>query len=137
VTRYNIVVDDVWDKETWETINCALPDGNCGSKVIMTTRNSHVNTSGSDVYMIKPLSLDKSRELFYKRISKKNGDNQLIDKILDKCDGVPLAIIAIASLLADRQLETGRWCMTPLFLGAKTTRPGLYSYIAIMIYLPT
>jgi hypothetical protein len=138
VTRYNIVVDDVWDKETWETINCALPDGNCGSKVIMTTRNSHVNTSGSDVYMIKPLSLDKSRELFYKRISKKNGDNQLIDKILDKCDGVPLAIIAIASLLADRQLEDWQVVYDSIVFGCqddKTRTILLYSYYDLPPYL--
>ncbi|KAK3119442.1 hypothetical protein QOZ80_9AG0670610 [Eleusine coracana subsp. coracana] len=27
--RYNIVVDDVWEKRTWETINCVLPDKDC------------------------------------------------------------------------------------------------------------
>ncbi|KAL6592420.1 hypothetical protein ACP70R_049473 [Stipagrostis hirtigluma subsp. patula] len=106
--RYNIVVDDVWERKTWETINCALPNNNYGSKVIITTRNSEVSVKDSDVYNLQALSRDKSKELFYQRTSGKNGDNQLaevVDKIIDKCDGVPLSIIAIASLLDDRPLR--------------------------------
>jgi hypothetical protein len=69
VDRYIIFVDDVWDKNTWEAINCVFPDRNIGSRVILTTRISAVSSEAHDVFKLKPLSPDKSRELFCKRIS--------------------------------------------------------------------
>ncbi|TVU35560.1 hypothetical protein EJB05_17456, partial [Eragrostis curvula] len=129
--RYNIVVDDVWDEKVWKVISCALPDSNCGSKVIMTTRNSQVSTKTNVVYNMKPLPHDKSKELFCKRTSSKNGDNQLVDNIIDKCDGIPLAIIAMASLLVDRRLEdweTVYESITSGFEGDNTRTILLYSY---------
>ncbi|TVU17877.1 hypothetical protein EJB05_33937, partial [Eragrostis curvula] len=136
--RYNIVVDDVWETETLDAIKCALPDNNCGSKVIITTRNYEVSTKGTDVYKLQPLSRDKSRELFCKRTSSKNnGDDKLIDKIMDKCDGVPLAIIAIASLLADRPLEDWQAVYDSLIVGRgdNTRTILLYSYYDLPPYL--
>ncbi|KAK3140996.1 hypothetical protein QOZ80_5AG0408720 [Eleusine coracana subsp. coracana] len=137
--RYNIVVDDVWEKRTCETINCALPDSNCGSKVIITTRNSEaVSTNTSDVYKLKPLSPEKSKELFYKRTSGRSGDDELVDKIIGKCDGVPLAIIAIASLLADRPLGDWQMVYVSLIFGHEednTRTILLYSYYDLPSYL--
>ncbi|CAN6247783.1 unnamed protein product [Urochloa humidicola] len=139
--RYIIVVDDIWDKETWKTIKHALQDSNCGSRVILTTRNSDVSTKANDVYKLKPLSHEKSKELFYKRMSSRNGDNQLVkvsDKIVDKCDGVPLAIIAIASLLADRPLDDWEKVYESIVFGYeedKTRTILLYSYYDLPSYL--
>ncbi|CAL5035794.1 unnamed protein product [Urochloa decumbens] len=139
--RYIIVVDDLWDKETWKTIKHALQDSNCGSRVIITTRNSEVSTKANDVYKLKPLSHEKSKELFYKRVSRRNGDNQLdnvSNKIIDKCDGVPLAIIAIASLLVDRPLEDWEKVYESIVFGYeedKTRTILLYSYYDLPSYL--
>uniref|UniRef100_A0A0E0BM98 Disease resistance protein RPM1 n=1 Tax=Oryza glumipatula TaxID=40148 RepID=A0A0E0BM98_9ORYZ len=36
--RYLLVLDDLWDTKPWETIKSALPDGNSGCRVIVTTR---------------------------------------------------------------------------------------------------
>ncbi|CAM0150554.1 unnamed protein product [Urochloa decumbens] len=139
--RYIIVVDDLWDKETWKTIKHALQDSNRGSRVIITTRNSEVSTKANDVYKLKPLSHEKSKELFYKRVSRRNGDNQLgnvSNKIIDKCDGVPLAIIAIASLLVDRPLEDWEKVYESIVFGYeedKTRTILLYSYYDLPSYL--
>ncbi|KAL6643394.1 hypothetical protein ACP70R_018951 [Stipagrostis hirtigluma subsp. patula] len=139
--RYNIVVDDVWERKTWETINCALPNNNCGSKVIITTRNFDVSGEDNDVYKLQALSPDKSKELFYKRTSGWNGDNQLaevVDKIIDKCDGVPLSIIAIASLLDGRPLEDWHKVYDSIIFGCeedKTRTILLYSYYDLPSYL--
>jgi len=35
--RYLIVVDDVWAASTWDIVNNALPDGNCYSRILITT----------------------------------------------------------------------------------------------------
>ncbi|KAF8746768.1 hypothetical protein HU200_013329 [Digitaria exilis] len=129
--RYNIVVDDVWEEKVWKAISCGLPDSNCGSNVIMTSRNSEISTKINVVYKMKPLPHDKSKELFSKRTSSKNEDSQLVDKIIAKCDGIPLAIIAIASLLADRPMEEWQVVYDSIVSGSEeenTRKILLYSY---------
>ncbi|KAL6643336.1 hypothetical protein ACP70R_019001 [Stipagrostis hirtigluma subsp. patula] len=139
-SSYNIVVDDVWERKTWKTINCTLPNNNCGSKVIITTRNLEVSGKESDVYKLKALSPDKSKELFYQRTGR-NGDNQLaevVEKIIDKCDGVPLSIIAIASLLDGRPLEDWHKVYDSIIFGHHEDRTRtilLYSYYDLPSYL--
>ncbi|WVZ54507.1 hypothetical protein U9M48_005293 [Paspalum notatum var. saurae] len=109
--RYFIIVDDIWDKKSWKTIKYALKDNNCGSRIIMTTRNFEVISKEEEVYRLKPLSDQNSKKLFYKRIQSQEGESlndqsdEVSSKIIDKCGGVPLAIIAIASLLVDRLCE--------------------------------
>ncbi|KAI7989628.1 Disease resistance protein RPM1 [Camellia lanceoleosa] len=37
-SRYVLVLDDVWSIEAWDAIKLALPNRNCGSRVLLTTR---------------------------------------------------------------------------------------------------
>ncbi|CAM0942650.1 unnamed protein product [Alopecurus aequalis] len=105
--RYFIVIDDIWDTPTWEIVKCAFVDSNLGSRIVTTTRIFQVATTANDVYKMKALSEENSRELFLKRLfgSKYNQPAELSEKILQKCGGVPLAIITIASLLAGKPNE--------------------------------
>ncbi|CAL5076923.1 unnamed protein product [Urochloa decumbens] len=109
--RYLIVVDDVWEAKSWKIITLALDENNRGSRIIITTRNSEV-TSG-EVYKLKPLSDENSKSLLYRRIfggEDQCPDNQVdevLDKILKKCGGIPLAIITMASLLVGK--SRGEW----------------------------
>ncbi|CDP10113.1 unnamed protein product [Coffea canephora] len=107
--RYAIVFDDVWDVEFWNTIKFALPESSRGNRVMLTTRKADVASascieSRGLVYKMEPLSIEDSWTLFCNKIF--NGDNcpgHLMDAakgILDKCAGLPLAIIAISGLLA-------------------------------------
>ncbi|RLM69391.1 disease resistance RPP13-like protein 4 isoform X1 [Panicum miliaceum] len=107
--RYLIVVDDIWNNSAWETIQCALIQNECGSRIITTTRNLDVaKQSGADVYQLDPLSSTDSTKLFNQRIfgseDKCPPDNlvEVCRKILRKCGGVPLAIITIASMLSNK-----------------------------------
>jgi disease resistance protein RPM1 len=110
--RYFIVIDDVWEKESWETIRLAFIDTNTGSRIVSTTRKSEV-TIGNKIYKPKPLSDEDSKRLFYKRIfggEDKCSDKQVdevSDEILKKCGGIPLAIITMASLLVGK--SKGEW----------------------------
>ncbi|KAM0908980.1 hypothetical protein ACQ4PT_015062 [Festuca glaucescens] len=109
--RYFIVIDDIWDIDSWEIIRCALKDSNCGSKIMTTTRSLDVAKKSGEVFQLKPLSQDHSENLFYTRLyggkSKCPFDLpvEVSEKILQKCGGVPLAIITIASLLDGKPRE--------------------------------
>src|SRR6185503_241441 len=99
--RYIVVVDDIWDISVWKRIRCALPDNDVGYTIITTTRIFDVAEQAGGAHKLKPLSLNNSRKLFFRRIfGNKNKDNnyynvlaELSDRILKKCAGVPLAII--------------------------------------------
>ncbi|CAD6252441.1 unnamed protein product [Miscanthus lutarioriparius] len=119
--RYFIVIDDVWDINSWQAIRSALHRNNNGSRVVKTTRNLEV-ACGDEVYQLGPLSHDNSKKLFYMRLY--GGENkcpahhpeEASQKILDKCGGVPLAIITMASLLVGKSRED--WfevCSSPGF----------------------
>ncbi|WVZ49803.1 hypothetical protein U9M48_001129 [Paspalum notatum var. saurae] len=110
--RYFIVIDDVWDSQSWEWINLAMVENNNGSRIIITTRKSEVATGA--VYRLLPLSVDNSKRLFYTRIfggEDKYHENQqqkvpeVAEKILKKCGGIPLAIITMASYLVGKSME--------------------------------
>ncbi|XP_012703800.1 disease resistance protein RPP13 [Setaria italica] len=120
--RYFVVVDDVWDLSVWKMIRCALPDNDVGYTIITTTRISHVAEQAGGAYNMKPLSLNNSRKLLYRRIfgngNKENNEEEekchdelaeVSDRILNKCTGVPLAIITMASLLACKARDKMEW----------------------------
>ncbi|BAF27936.2 disease resistance protein RGA5-like [Oryza sativa Japonica Group] len=126
--RYLVVIDDIWQKSAWETIQCALPKNNHASRIITTTRIKSVGqfccTSDEGfVYQMKPLTKSDSENLFLKRTfsSEENSPSQLqevINKILYKCDGLPLAIITLASLLADKPRRKEEWERVLNYIGS-------------------
>ncbi|KAM3197442.1 hypothetical protein ACQJBY_072854 [Aegilops geniculata] len=109
--RYFIVIDDIWDVEAWEIISCAFKDSNCGSKIITTTRSFEVARKSGEAYQLRPLSPGNSEKLLYMRLyggrSKCPFDHpvEISEKIIQRCGGVPLAILTIASLLDGKVRE--------------------------------
>ncbi|KAF7012720.1 hypothetical protein CFC21_026879 [Triticum aestivum] len=110
--RYFIIIDDLWDKEAWKTIRYALQDDKCGSIIITTTRHVEISEECSSskedmIHQMKRLSYDDAQKLFYGRIFSsevcRSGFEDVSRKILKKCAGVPLAIISLASYLANDQ----------------------------------
>ncbi|CAL4982975.1 unnamed protein product [Urochloa decumbens] len=122
--RYFIIIDDLWDISVWKMIRCAFPDNEVGYTIITTTRKSDVAELAGVAYKLRPLSLNNSRKLLYRRIfGSKNEDKseveeekcpdkqlaEVSEKILKKCAGVPLAIITMASLLAWKARNKMEW----------------------------
>jgi len=118
--RYLVVIDDIWDISVWKLIKCALPDNDVGYIVITTTRNADVAENVGGAYKVKALSENNSRKLLYKRVfGIDNVDDtekcpveelaEVSDRILNKCAGVPLAIITMASLLACKARNKMDW----------------------------
>ncbi|CAL5003762.1 unnamed protein product [Urochloa decumbens] len=139
--RYLIVIDDIWDLKPWETIKLALANKSCESRVITTTRSTAVascfTSQGGNVYQLKSLSFEDSKRLLLKRAF---GSENLScthlgivpDEILRKCDGLPLAIITISSMLADKHAKC-EWDRVLNDIGtALAKNPGAAKMIAIL-----
>ncbi|XP_071929128.1 disease resistance protein RPM1-like [Coffea arabica] len=119
--RYILVLDDVWSIDAWEAIKCVLPDCTTASRVVLTTRIADVASAfclGSldFVYKMEPLSDKESWTLFCNRTFQSNNCppnlEEVAKKILKKCEGLPLAIVAIGGVLALKDNEkTHEWEM--------------------------
>ncbi|KAF8648605.1 hypothetical protein HU200_064649 [Digitaria exilis] len=117
--RYLIVIDDIWSMSEWNTIKYAFPENDVPSRIIATTRIVDVARScclhGNDrIYEMEALSDFHSKSLFLKRIFGSDDScpdvlKEVSNKILKKCGGLPLAIISISSLLANRPAFKDEW----------------------------
>ncbi|CAL1379957.1 unnamed protein product [Linum trigynum] len=126
--RFLFVLDDVWEESnpSWETLGKYLTKGEPGSKVLVTTRSTKVAevsggalrsetcTSIVEPYHLKGLSEEESWNLLVKKALPREvlRDPQVQEigkQILGKCDGVPLAVSAIASVLADSRDPKTEW----------------------------
>ncbi|CAO2187188.1 unnamed protein product [Urochloa humidicola] len=113
--RYLIVIDDIWDPKPWEIIKLALLNINHRSRVIATTRSTAVasvlSSQGGNVYQMRSLSSKDSKRLLFKRAFGSETIScthlgTVPDEILKKCDGLPLAIVTISSMLADQHAKS-------------------------------
>ncbi|XP_071730060.1 disease resistance protein RPM1 [Rutidosis leptorrhynchoides] len=110
--RYVIILDDVSSIELWTKIRTAFPDNGVGSIIIFTTRNENVANSvgpGKHVLRLDPLGEDDSWELFCRKAFWSDLDHfcpielkVLAQAITKKCEGLPLAIVAIGSLVGSK-----------------------------------
>jgi disease resistance protein RPM1 len=123
------VFDDVWDEHFWNHVQFALVDNKNGSKILITTRNANVLVSCSKFSFIlkkhelQPLTQKLSRKLFNKKAFKIDNDplskekidndskkiNDIADEIVEQCNGLPLAIVAIGGLLSTREKTVSEW----------------------------
>ncbi|KAJ6683203.1 DISEASE RESISTANCE PROTEIN RP [Salix koriyanagi] len=117
--RYVIVLDDVWNVNAWETIKYAFPDCNCGSRIIFTTRISNLAESienTSHFYELQPLPENEAWTLFCMKAFRGEPKavcppelEEMSRDILRKCEGLPLAIVAIGGLLSKKKNEGLEW----------------------------
>ncbi|KAL6311937.1 hypothetical protein AAG906_025681 [Vitis piasezkii] len=108
--KFLLVLDDVWEKgcSEWDRLRIPLLDAGKGSKVVVTTRSTKVAAVMQAVhphYSLGELSADDCWSLFTK-LTFENGDSTAFPqlesigrKIVAKCQGLPLAVKALGSLL--------------------------------------
>ncbi|CAL5095269.1 unnamed protein product [Urochloa decumbens] len=118
--RYFIVLDDIWNVKTWNSIKDIFPMSSCGSKIITTTRINDVaqdccrSSINGDIYNMAPLSMAESTQLFYRRLFNPEEKcpshlEEIAGQILEKCAGLPLAITAISGLLSSVEKTKEQW----------------------------
>ncbi|XP_028758771.1 probable disease resistance protein At4g27220 [Neltuma alba] len=109
--RFLIILDDVWEKLNFEDIGIPTNNDQMGCTILITTRNLHLCKSmgcqknipleglkGNDSWALFKKHAGLSDDCFdkWKDIAK---------KITKKCDGLPIAIAAVASALKDKPFD--------------------------------
>ncbi|KAM3355315.1 hypothetical protein ACQJBY_025849 [Aegilops geniculata] len=115
--RYLIIIDDLWSTSVWDIIMRAFPDGGCHSRIITITQFDDVASaccSYRSKYKLdmKPFKYDQSRKLFFgmvfgseDKVSFPEGFREVSYEIIEKCGGLPLSMVNIASLLPTEESE--------------------------------
>nr|GMC83026.1 disease resistance protein RPM1-like [Ipomoea batatas] len=115
---YIVVLDDIWDINDWRAIKYSFPRLSFGSRIVITTRNSEIgfyasNETHGNVHSLEPLSHKDSWILFCKKtFSDGSCPPHLVsiaENILKRCDGLPLAIVVIAGVLATKSESIEEW----------------------------
>ncbi|ERN19158.1 hypothetical protein AMTR_s00061p00165330 [Amborella trichopoda] len=109
--KYLAVLDDVWDPLVWENMRVTLIEGGRQSRTIITTRNAKLISVKKAIHEIEPLREKDAQELFHKKAFNSNGGScpeelqALAEKLLEKYEGLPLAIVVMGGLMS-RQART-------------------------------
>ncbi|WMV23337.1 hypothetical protein MTR67_016722 [Solanum verrucosum] len=108
--KFLVVVDDVWQREAWESLKRAFPDGKKGSRVIITTRKEDVAERADDrgfVHKLRFLSQEESWDLFCRKLLDVRAMvpemESLAKDMVEKCGGLPLAIVVLSGLLSHKK----------------------------------
>nr|GMC78996.1 disease resistance protein RPM1-like [Ipomoea batatas] len=117
--RYLVVLDDVWAIDLWSRIRKAFPENDLGSRIILTTRNKNVATSVGPrgrVFHLEPLNEDDAWTVFCKKAFATELNHfcpseleALARSMLTKCQGLPLAIVAIGGLMCTKDKTVAEW----------------------------
>ncbi|XP_019154253.1 PREDICTED: putative disease resistance RPP13-like protein 3 [Ipomoea nil] len=113
--RYLIVIDDIWSTTAWDNVQRCFPDDNNGSRILLTSRLREVAeyaSSGNSTIIMPFLDANKGWSLFCNVLGKTkflSVFEQIGRDIVNKCEGLPLAIILVASLLSMTEAAVEKW----------------------------
>ncbi|TVU45628.1 hypothetical protein EJB05_05119 [Eragrostis curvula] len=119
--RFLLVMDDVWSESenVWsEVLRVPLSHGAPGSRVLVTTRNVGVarKMKAHVIHRVDKLEQEAAWILLKKQVVPCETDEDDIDRLVDigrriveKCDGLPLAIKAVGGLLLKKESTRGVW----------------------------
>ncbi|KAM3729374.1 hypothetical protein ACB098_12G006500 [Castanea mollissima] len=114
--KYLLVIDDVWDTNLLDLLKAPLPDGCPGSRIIVTTRNEDVASyhfwGKIHIHRIELIEKEEAWILFCKKAfsSSPNGccppkHELLAQELVERCEGLPLAIVAFGSLMYSKNIS--------------------------------
>ncbi|XP_057790872.1 putative late blight resistance protein homolog R1B-16 [Salvia miltiorrhiza] len=112
--RYLIVLDDMWSVEAWDEIKFFFPDTHSGSRIVVTTRHLDVaNHLGVSHLAIDFLDEENSWDLFCQTAFAEQGCPSELEeygkKIVEKCKGLPLAIVVVGGHLRKSSMAVEYW----------------------------
>ncbi|XP_073102975.1 putative disease resistance protein RGA3 isoform X2 [Elaeis guineensis] len=119
--RFFIILDDIWRTELWEDLlRIAFENATANGKIVITTRYVNVaKNMRAEIHHVDKMDDDNGWELLRKKVfgddEEEEGEisslREIGVKIVEKCDGLPLAIKAIAGVLRLKKKSTIGWNM--------------------------
>ncbi|KAL0289435.1 UNVERIFIED_CONTAM: putative late blight resistance proteinR1A-4 [Sesamum calycinum] len=113
---YLIVFDDVWRRDDREELTRILPDNANGSRILLTTRieGAAVLPRSYACHKMRFLTEKDSWDLLCEKVFGEKHScpphlEEVGKKIANKCEGLPLAIIAIAKHLSEAEKMPEYW----------------------------
>ncbi|KAJ1415522.1 P-loop containing nucleoside triphosphate hydrolase [Sesbania bispinosa] len=117
---YVIVSDDIWEQEFWVDVEHALSTDDNNGKIILTTRDRRVvdfckSCASVFIHEMKPLSFEDGLKLFHMKAFQFDPQGcpdelmKLSKDFVEKCEGVPLANVAISGLLSTKNKIVSDW----------------------------
>ncbi|MED6182969.1 hypothetical protein PIB30_033571 [Stylosanthes scabra] len=113
--KYLVVLDDLWKTQDWDEIQDAFPNDNNGSKILITSRLKEVasHTSPYPPYYLQLLGDDESWQLFSRKVFQGKECPSEIEhlgkQMVKSCGGLPLSIVVLAGLLANKGKSHREW----------------------------
>ncbi|KAE8057412.1 hypothetical protein FH972_014107 [Carpinus fangiana] len=115
--RYLVVLDDVQTRDVLRNLRGALPEESKGCRVLLTTSNEDAAKNADQrPYQLKPLKDEDAWNLFMKKV--RLPDNvefsyaeivELKEKIINRCKGLPLAIVVLGGSLSTKSASYQEW----------------------------
>ncbi|XP_076910267.1 putative late blight resistance protein homolog R1A-3 [Bidens hawaiensis] len=114
--RYLIVIDDIWDIGAWDDLKLFFPHDNNGSRILLTSRVTEVAKHASSdglIHHLGYLNKKTSWELLCQKVFHVNEYPEWSIKpgmeIVENCQGLPLALVVIAGVLAKENWSENFW----------------------------
>ena len=113
--RYLVVVDDLWKRQDWDEMEDAFSNNNRGSRILITSRVKEValHTGHHLPYYLQFLNEEESWELFCRKVCRGEdypSDLEALGKqMVQSCRGLPLSIIILGGLLANKERSQRQW----------------------------
>ncbi|XP_038986216.1 putative disease resistance protein RGA4 [Phoenix dactylifera] len=109
--RFIVVLDDIWEAKVWEDLlRYPLESAAADGRIVITSRDINVaKNMRARVHHVDKMDSNEGWQLFCKKVFRDDEKEEIINlkeigmKIVDKCDGLPLAIKTIAGVY---QLQT-------------------------------
>ncbi|XP_022841565.1 putative late blight resistance protein homolog R1A-3 [Olea europaea var. sylvestris] len=119
--RFILFIDDMWNVEAWNKIQTYIPDCRKGNRILFTARDEDFASKASysskaslmENNALKRLTDEGCWDLLQRKVFQQNScPKNLIfagKEIAIKCDGLPLAVVVIAAVLANMEKESKLW----------------------------
>ncbi|KAL2516382.1 putative late blight resistance protein-like protein R1B-16 [Forsythia ovata] len=140
--RYLIVVDDIWDMNSWNDFGRYLPDDKNGSRILFTTRHKEVGLKASHHSVVNELPIlsdVECWELLQRKVFQKEHCPQELEdigkQIATNCQGLPLAVVVIAAVLEKIEMKEHLWHKVAISLSSVISEdPNKFSNILELSY---
>ncbi|XP_038974466.1 putative disease resistance protein RGA1 [Phoenix dactylifera] len=116
--KFFLVLDDVWDAQVWDALlRKPLHSGSANSRILITSRHEAIARQMGAVYIhrVEKLSQKDGWSLICKMVFEEceEGDMHLLSdvgmRIVEKCDGLPLALRTIGGVLRTKEKRHSEW----------------------------